>query len=153
MDNRLVSTDPQGGKIEFEELKFREYLIAFANYGEFPVENVVLPSPARTGGKDSGKGTAIPAPTESVKQDAIIGNVVVPPAEAEQLLDRIAVLAVCKLVQPYVSSDTEQQTPTPEVRRDYLAQYHYLNVRLMELWFYNFDTGKVLLKLIAAQNR
>ena len=149
VDNRHIGTNASGEKVEFEELKFREYLIAFSNYGEFPVERVELPSATDLAEKKSAKVASSAGTGENPKVEAVVGSLFVPPAEAQQMEERVAVLAVCKLVDPYVTSATVQQLPTPEKRRDYLAQYYYLDVRLMELWFYNFDTGKVLLKVTA----
>jgi hypothetical protein len=125
VDNKHIGTNAYGAKVEFEELKFREYLVAFTNFKEFPMEK---------GGGES-----------------IMGKVQVPPADAAQLGESIAVLLVCTLVEPYIASDSVQQKPTPEKPRDYLAQYYYLNVHLLELWFYDFNTGKVLLKMKAGE--
>ena len=149
VDNRHIGTNDSGQKVEFEELKFREYLIAFSNYGELPVEKVELPSAIEPAEKKNAKAASSAGATEILKVEAVVGSLFVPPAEAPQVEERVAVLAVCKLVNPYVTSATVQQLPTPEKPRDYLAQYYYLDVRLMELWFYNFDTGKVLLKVTA----
>ena len=151
VDNRHIGTNAYGAKVEFEELKFREYLVAFANFSEFPVERVALPSLKQTAEKDSKKGTSSGGLDESLKRETIAGNINATPADAQQLEERIAVLVVCKLVDPYITSDTVQQTPTPDKPRDYLAQYYYLDVRLLELWFYDFDTGKVLMKMKAGQ--
>ncbi len=151
VDNRQVVTNAYGKKVEFVELKFREYLIAFANFTEFPVERVVLPSATEAAGKTKKGSGSVGPDEENVRRETITGNINVTPAEAQQLQERVAVLAVCKLVDPYVTSDTVEQKPTPERLRDYLAQYYYLDVRLLELWFYDFDTGKVLMKMKAAQ--
>ncbi|HUJ90376.1 MAG TPA: hypothetical protein VLX12_09285 [Syntrophorhabdales bacterium] len=151
VDNRHIGTNAYGAKVEFEEFKFREYLVAFANFREFPVERVVLPDTKQTAEKESGKGTTSGSSDESLKRETITGNINATSADAQQLEERIAVLVVCKLVDPYITSDTVQQKPTPDKPRDYLAQYYYLDVRLLELWFYNFDTGKVLMKMKAEQ--
>lgn len=151
VDNRHIGTNAYGAKVEFEELKFREYLVAFANFREFPVERVVLPGAKQTAEKDSKKGTSSSGLDESLKHETITGNISVTPADGQKLAESIAVLVVCKLVDPYITSDTVQQTPTPDKPRDYLAQYYYLTVRLLELWFYDFDTGKVLMKMRAEQ--
>ncbi|HME45826.1 MAG TPA: hypothetical protein VKF36_22240 [Syntrophorhabdales bacterium] len=150
VDNREVVTNAYGKKVEFEELKFREYLIAFANFKEFPAETVVLPSATEAAGKVK-KGPDSVGADENTRRETITGNINVAPAEAQQLQERVAVIAVCKLVDPYATSDTVEQKPTPEKPRDYLAQYYYLDVRLLELWFYDFDTGKVLMKMKAQQ--
>jgi len=151
VDNREVVTNAYGKKVEFEELKFREYLIAFANLKEFPVERVVLPSVMEAAGKAKKGSGSVGPDEENARRETITGNISVAPVEAQQLQDRVAVIAVCKLVDPYVTSDTVEQKPTPERPRDYLAQYYYLDVRLLELWFYDFDTGKVLMKMKAQQ--
>jgi hypothetical protein len=149
VDNRHIGTNAYGARVEFEELKFREYLVAFANFKEFPVETVVLPFALQTPEENPGKNASSGGPDENRKREVITGNINVAPADSQQLQEGIAVLVVCKLVDPYITSDTVQQIPTPERPRDYLAQYYYLNVRLLELWFYDFDTGKVLLKMKA----
>ena len=152
VDNRHVGTNAYGAQVEFVELKFREYLIAFANFREFPVERGVVPSGTKqTSGKDSGKSTASGGSDESPKRETITGSLNVTPPEAKQLEERVAVLAICKLVDPYITSDTVQQKPTPDNPRDYLAQYYYIEVRLLEVWFYDFDTGKVFMKMKAEQ--
>jgi hypothetical protein len=125
VDNKLIVTNAQGAKVEFEELKFREYFVTFANFKEFPVEK-----------------------SES---ESIIGKIHVLPADAAQLKESIAVLLVCTLVDPYIASDSVQQKPTPDKPRDYFAQYYYLDVHLLELWFYDFNTGKILLKMKAGE--
>ena len=150
VDNRHIGTNAQGAKVVFEEIKFREYLIAFSNFGEFPMERVFLPSVHAASAK--GKKSTVSL-DENLKSETIVGSVPATPAEAEELQERIAVLAVCKLVDPYITSATVEQKPTPDKPRDYLAEYYYLDVRVLELWFYNFDTGKVLMKITAMQNR
>jgi hypothetical protein len=125
VDNKLIVTNAQGAKVEFEELKFREYFVTFANFKEFPVEKS--------------------------QSESIIGKIHVMPADAAQLKESIAVLLVCTLVDPYIASESVQQKPTPEKPRDYFAQYYYLDVHLLELWFYDFNTGKVLLKMKAGE--
>ncbi len=148
VDNRHIGTNAYGARVEFEELKFREYLIAFANFGEFPVERVLLPGAKQTPEKGAEKGTT-GSSDESLKRETITGNINATPAEARQLEETIAVLLVCKLVDPYITSGTVQQKPTTDRPRDYLAEYYYLDVRLLELWFYDFDTGKILMKMKA----
>ena len=151
VDNKHIGTDASGKKVEFEELKFREYLVAFANFGEFPVERITLPSMKQAAEKDAKKGAPGGSLDERLKPETITANIHVTPKDTEQLEESIAMLVVCELVEPYIASDTVQQIPTPEKPRDYLAQYYYLSVRLLELWFYDFDTGKVLMKMKPGQ--
>ena len=151
LDNKHIGTNAYGAKVEFEELKFREYLIAFANFREFPVDKITLPGARQASEKESKKKTSGAGLDESPKSETITGKIHVLPAEAAQVEERIAVLLVCKLVDPYIASDSVQQRPTPENPRDYFAQYYYLNVHLLELWFYDFDTGKVLMKMKAGE--
>ena len=101
--------------------------------------------------KGSKKGTPGDSLDERLKPETIAANIHVTPVDAQQLEESIAMLVVCELVEPYIASDTVQQIPTPEKPRDYLAQYYYLSVRLLELWFYDFDTGKVLMKMKPGQ--
>jgi hypothetical protein len=67
--------------------------------------------------------------------------------EAKRIKDRVMVLAVCNLTDPYATSDTVSEKPTPEKMREYFAQYFYINANLLELWFFDLDTGNILMKI------
>jgi hypothetical protein len=78
----------------------------------------------------------------------IVANLKIQPAETDQLRVSTRVLIVCNLVSPYVTSDTIQRKGTLGKPGEYLAQHGYLHIRLLELWFYDVVTGKVLMKVV-----
>jgi hypothetical protein len=146
VDNQYSYKNAYGKKVEIEELKFEEYTVAFANYGEFPVERLLLPSIQQALEKESKKDKPVIV-DERLLREFIVGSIDLTPAEVKQINERIMVLAVCNLTDPYATSDTVSEKPTPERMRDYLAQYFYINVKLLELWLYNLDTGHILIKI------
>ncbi len=146
VDNRYSYTNAYGKKVEIEENKFQEYAAAFSNYGEFPMERLVLPSLRQALEKESKKGQPVVVDSR-MEHEFIIGSIGLTAAEAKRVKDRIMVLAVCNLTDPYVTSDTVSEKPTSDRMREYLAQYFYIHVKLLELWFYDLDTGDILMKL------
>jgi|GEM_PF-485275 hypothetical protein len=147
MDNHFIYTDDKGKQIEIEELKFRDYTIAFENFGQFSVEKTVLPSVKQAADKGHKKSDTMSHSDDVSEHEMIIGKLVLPSAEAKRLRESITLLAVCSLVDPYLTSETVHRIGTPEKPGEYLAQHEYLHVRLLELWFYDFETGKVLMKM------
>jgi len=151
MDNHYTYTDDKGKQIEIEEVKFRDYTIAFENFGQFSVEKAVLPSVKQAADKGHKKGDTMSHSDDLSEQEMIIGKLRLPSAEAKQFKESISLLAVCSLVDPYLTSETVHRIGTPEKPGEYLAQHEYLHVRLLELWFYDLGTGKVLMKMKPTQ--
>ncbi|MBA4419210.1 MAG: hypothetical protein C0392_15080 [Syntrophus sp. (in: bacteria)] len=151
MDNKFTYTNASGKKMEIEEIRFQEYAVAFTNFGEFPVERRILPGAKREleKGLKKGKSSGL---EEQLKRDLIVANIPLKPGEAKLLEERIETLVICKLVEPYITSDTVHEQATPERLREYFAQRYYLNAVLLELWFYDFETGKILMKMKAKEN-
>ena len=145
VDNRYTYTNAHGKRVVIEETKFQEYAIAFKNYGEFRVDRLLLPSIQQALEKEAKKGKPVAA-DPSLMGEFIVGSIGLAPQEAQEVKDRIMVLAVCNLTDPYITSDTVSEKPTPDKMREYFAQYFYIDVKLLELWFYNLDTGIVLMK-------
>jgi hypothetical protein len=146
LDNRYTYTNAYGKKVVIEEVKFQEYTVAFANYAEFPMERLLLPSVRQALEKESKKGK--PRIVEDrLEQEFIIGDISLAAAEVKQLKERIMVLAVCNLTDPYATSDIVSEQPTPERMREYFAQYFYINAKLLELWFYDLETGNILMRI------
>jgi hypothetical protein len=147
MDNHSIYTDDKGKQIEIEEVKFRDYTIAFENLDQFPVEKAVLPSAKQAADKEHNKGDTMSRSDDVSEHEMIIRGFKLPSAEAKQFKESIVLLAVCSLVDPYMTSETVHRIGTPEKPGQYLAEHEYLHVRLLELWFYDFETGKVLMKM------
>jgi hypothetical protein len=147
VDNKYTSTDSRGKKVEIEELKFREYGIAFSNFNALSVETLVLPKVRKTLDQQPKKKDAMYYPDEDFARETIVGRIRLTPKEAGRLKAGIMALAVCRLIDPYVTSDTVHEKQVSGKYKEYFGQYYYLNARLLELWFYHSESGKVLMKI------
>jgi hypothetical protein len=147
VDNHYTYTDVNGKKIEIEEVKFRDYTLVFENFKQFSVEKAMLPGEEQEIEKRRRKGSPERSSDETLKREMIIARLKIQPAEADQLKESTVVLVVCNLAEPYVTYDTVQRQGTPEKPGEYLAQHGYLHIRLLQLWFYDIVTGKVLMKM------
>jgi hypothetical protein len=147
VDNHYVYTDDKGKQVEIEEVKFRDYTIAFENLDQFSVEKAVLPGAKQVANREYKKNHTVSPSDDASEHEMIMGKFKLRSTEAKQFKESISLLAVCVLVSPYVTSDVVHRIGTPEKPGEYLAQHEYLHVRLLELWFYDFETGKVLMKM------
>ena len=64
-----------------------------------------------------------------------------------ELERNLRLLVVCRLIEPYATSETVEVKGTPESPGEYLAEHKYLHVRILELWLYDAYTGKVFAKI------
>ena len=147
MDNKFTYTDARGKKIEIEEVKFREYTIAFEYPATFPVERIVLPNIAESMEKKSGKGNLEVNLYDTLKQEVIFASFNVPSSEVAQLKESTKLLVLCNLMPPYTTTTAVHNKGTLEKPGEYSAEYAYLYVCLLELWFYDVITGKVMMKM------
>jgi len=146
VDNSYAYTAADGKKIEIEEVKFREYTVAFENLGEFPVEKSSLPA-------KQAKEKPVTSLDDALKGETIVADFPAAKAEAGELQRNIRLLVLCNLAAPYVTSETVHKEGTPEKPGEYLAHHQYLHVRLLELWFYDASTGKVFMKMGPGQRK
>ena len=152
LDNHYTYTDAKGAKIEFEEVKFRDYTVAFANFRELPVERVTLASLKQAIEKEPKKGNAGKS-EDALEREMVVGSFTMGKAEGDRLKEDIRTLVLCTLTDPYLTSQEVHETGTPEKPREYLARHEYLHVGLMELWFYDFQSGEIVLKIRPGQTR
>ncbi len=146
LDNRYTITGKDGAKIEVEEIKFLEYAVVPANIGSFPVEKTGSPDAPQ----DVKEKNAVPMVTNSGSdRGTITGTVTMTPEDAKRFEGGIMALLVCKLAEPYISYEEISRTPTSEKPGVYLARYHYLHIRLLEIWFYDVMSGKIFKKMTA----
>jgi len=142
VDNTYTGTDASGAKVEIEEIKFREFVVAFPNFINFPMEKPVR----KQAGKDAEAGG------QNEGWDAIRGAIPLTPDEAKQAGDRVQALLVLGPTPPFVSTDSLEEHSTAVKFREYSARYYYIHSRILELWFYDFETGRVLMKLMPARD-
>lgn len=136
VDHSYTYTGPDGRNIEIEEVKFREYTVAFGNIDSFPVERH----------PEQAKGSPLSL-DDSLRAGAVVARSAATKEQADQLERNIRLLVLCRLVEPFVTSETVNVKGTPEKPGEYLAQHEYLHVRLLELWLYDAYSGKVLQKI------
>jgi hypothetical protein len=138
VDHTYTYTGSDGKKTEIEEVKFREYTVAFGNLGAFSVERHA----------EQAKGaSAAGALDESLRSETIVARISAAKKEADRFKPNIRLLVLCRLAEPYVSSETVDVRGTPEKPGEYLAQHEYLHIRLLELWLYDAYAGKILMKI------
>lgn len=152
MDSRFTYTNARGKKIEIEQIGFREYTIAFGYPAAFPIERVVLPGIGESMEKKSGKGNLEANLYDTLKQEVIPASFNnVPSSAVVQLRESTRLLVLCNLIPPYTASMTVRRKGTLEKPGEYRAEHVYLHVRLLELWFYDVVTGKVMMKMKPAK--
>jgi hypothetical protein len=147
VDNRYTTINGSGEKVEIEEIKFREYVVAFPNFMEFPLEEPAPPGAKQAARKDYRKENPAGSRDEGSPQGAISGNIPLTPQEAKQPGERVQVLVIFSPAPPYTTYGSVEERSAPGRLRDRLAQYYYIHALLLEVWFYDFETGKVLTKL------
>ncbi|HEY3275653.1 MAG TPA: hypothetical protein VGJ94_03460 [Syntrophorhabdaceae bacterium] len=146
IDNRYSGTDASGARVEMEEIKFQEYLLAFRNFNEYPVEKAGSSTAGRV---LPGRVAELPwsGADDRMPRDAISGTIRFTPKEAKQMADRVAVLLVFRPEAPYGGSESMEERPGRGTYRHLFAQYYYIYARLLEVWLYDFDTGKIFEKM------
>ena len=147
VDNRYTTTNASGEKVEIEEIKFREYVVAFPNFMEFVLEKPAPPDAKQAADKNSRKDNPAGGQDGGLPPDAIAGNVPLTPQEARQPGERVQVLVIFNPAPPYTTQGSVEERSTAGKLRDRFAQYYYIHGRLLEVWFYDFETGKILTKL------
>ncbi len=70
-----------------------------------------------------------------------------PISEARDAKDKLAAVAVCRLVPPFTDSYTGEQKPTISNPKQETSYYKYISVDLLDVWLYDITTGKILQKL------
>jgi hypothetical protein len=73
------------------------------------------------------------------------------PTEAKTLKGNLRILAICKLIAPYVASDAGSSDATLSEPVDLITFFQTLETQLLELWVYDISTGKVIAKVQAGQ--
>jgi hypothetical protein len=140
VDNSYECTAADGTKIEVEEIKFREYTVAFENLPEFPVKKGMPPAA-------QAKEAPLTSLDDALKGETIVADLPATKEEASRLQRNARLLVLCNLAAPYATSETVHRQGTPEKPGEYLARHQYLHVRLLGLWFYDASTGKVFMKI------
>ena len=137
VDHTYTYAGADGKNVEVEEVKFTEYTVAFANLDAFPLER----RPEKT------KGAPARSPDASLRIGTIAARTRAEKGEVGELERNLRLLAVCRLTEPYATSETQEVKGTPESPGEYVAQHEYLHVRLLGLWLYDAYTGKVFAKI------
>lgn len=113
-----------GKRVEVKNLWRYEYFFAFDNLYDFY---------ERKADDDAGFSAAVPMPAGEAKQLAESG--------------RIRMLAVCRLKAPYHTESNTFWKATFAEPVDYTLRKRYLVGELLEVWFYDHASGRVLAKV------
>lgn len=116
LDNSYTITEKNGTKRVIEEKKFSEYAIVPVDSRGLPVEN----------------------------QDTIAATIPMMPEDARKTEGDIMFLVIGRLQSPYTSYEEVNRNPLPGASGTYLARYHYLHIRLFDIWAYDSASGKIL---------
>lgn len=139
LDNRYTITKSDGSRVNIEEIKFSEYAVVVVNTGALPIETTAKANAGddrkpHSGNKGSGR-------------EAIAAVTKMTPEEAGRIEGGIMALLVGRLAAPYTSYEEISHRPAAENPGTYLGRYHYVYINLIEIWFYDARSGKVLKKM------
>ncbi|MBP1750740.1 MAG: hypothetical protein H6Q52_3279 [Deltaproteobacteria bacterium] len=116
LDNSYVVTGENGSKRVIEEKKFSEYAIMPVDSAGAPVEN----------------------------RDTLAAAIVMTPQEAKKSEGDLMFLLIGRLESPYISYEEINRNPLPGTSGTYLARYHYLHVKIIDIWVYDVTSGKII---------
>jgi len=119
LDNSYVITEKNGSRRIIEEKKFSEYAILPVDDAGSPVE----------------------------ERDAFAMTVPTTGEEAKKNEGDLMFLIIGRLRSPYISYQEVNRSPLPGSTGTYLARYHYVHVKIVDVWVYDSASGKVVQKL------
>jgi hypothetical protein len=124
-----------GAKVQVTRTLGKNYEVAISNYSNFGMTRYI-DSLTRTLGYTS----------DLHAKDTILISLPMEIATAKRVKDRLKVLAVVRLTEPYTFEGTFYAKPTFNDPKEYFVQYYYLNSELLELWVYDDTTGQIFAK-------
>ena len=119
LDNSYVIKEKNGSRRIIEEKKFSEYAILPVDDAGSPVE----------------------------ERDAFAMTVPTTGEEAKKNEGDLMFLIIGRLRSPYISYQEVNRNPLPGSTGTYLARYHYVHVKIVDIWVYDSASGKVVQKL------
>lgn len=115
LDNAYMIKNKDGTSKTIEERKFSEYSV-------IPVNDI---SPAH------------------LVNDGFEVSFAMNPDDAKKYQGSMNVLIIGSLATPYISYNEINRAPTVEHAGTYLARYHYLHIKLLDIWIYDATSGKI----------
>ncbi len=74
-------------------------------------------------------------------------------SEARDAKEKLAVVAICRLVPPFTDDFERKEKPTITSPKEDDWRYSYVSVDILDLWLYDIATGRILQKLRAPSFR
>lgn len=74
---------------------------------------------------------------------AVISDISLAPEQAKALKEAIKVLVICRLVPPFLGSNTTYHEPTVEEPTESTFETRDLRVKLLQVWFYDLNSGSI----------
>lgn len=118
LDNSYVVTGKDGSRRVVEEKKFSQYAIV-------PVDNAGVPVETR---------------------DTIATTVTMTPEEDQKAESGVMFLLIGRLQSPYASYEEVSRNPLAGTSGTYLGRYHYLHIKIIDIWAYDITSGRILEK-------
>jgi len=103
-----------------------EYEIAFSNMDDFPTKSGLMD-----------KDISVTFPMDASSAQRVKGN--------------LRVIAVCRLVAPYATSDLGTHQATLGEPYMLVTHFNYIHANILELWIYDISSGQVLAKVRATE--
>lgn len=139
-EGSYVGTNAAGMRVKVKEVSGQFYGVAFANFRSFEFGKHVSREMQEVMGT-AGIRDNLPA------SDAIVTSIKMDVPTAVRAKQNLRVLMVCRLVPPFVTSGMLGNQPTLGDPTDRFFKQHYLNVELLEVWFYDLPSGRVFAKV------
>ena len=103
--------------------------IVLLNYKSFPVQTVAEKSPGE------------------MREEYLEGQISIQIDEAKRLENVMGTLLLCKLVDPPATENSMYSRATFDSPHSETWNHHYLNTKLLEVWFYDTERGTILYKI------
>ena len=128
---QYTATNALGATVTVTESRAEWYELAYANPDKSPAVTYTQKLLKRFTNSSDALQVSVPMKSQAARESK----------------DHIQALAICTLLEPYVYRYTFYDKPTFASPHGGYHTYFYLNVRLLEVWFYDVRTGMVLAKL------
>lgn len=125
-----VASNAFGAKVQVRSSRDSEFLIAFSDLAGF---NLVERASDSRFGNLTRSGIRLDFPLAK--------------ARARTLKGRMGVLAVCRLMQPYVAEHFEHFKATFDDPNELRTNEFYIGTQLLQVWAYERGTGEILFKV------
>lgn len=152
-----TGTNAYGAQVNVERNIAESYEIAFENHPQFPVERVLDEHYVKMRDEDPNKearermvARGMGDVYEDLKEPFIFADLKMDAQTAMQVKPRLRALVVCRLADPQVIESTTYGKPTYDHPKELVVKNYMLTTKVLQIWFFDPATGRVLAKLNSA---